>query len=333
MDSNDTLHIGIVFKRSLGSYDVKINGNETVVCSISSKLRKQLVYGVADKDALRRTIVAVDEAKADPVAIGDRVLIDCAEPGKGVIREILPRKSKFSRRAAGPVPVEQVIAANLDQVVVVMAAAQPAPSWHAMDCYLVDAEAAALPALICLTKADLLRDKDVEKVATQINVYRQIGYEVLLTSAPRGEGIADLKQALAGRISVLVGKSGVGKSTLLNTIEPGLALRVSEVSSSRRVPTAGKGRHTTTHLEMFTVEMGDGAPPAHIVDTPGMKELGIWNKPDDMASLFPEMRPYLGQCRFGADCSHSHEPGCAIKEAVEEGMIAERRYQNYLRVK
>ena len=323
---------GIVVRKAQGHDFVKI-GTELLDCSISSKLRKHLVYGMADKDALRRTIVAVEEAKIDPIAVGDRVIIERAEAGKGVIKEVLPRNNKFSRRATGPVPVEQVIVANLDQVVVVMAVAQPAPSWHVMDCYLVDAEAVGLPILICLTKKDLLREKDAKLVDEQMRVYQQIGYPVLLTSAPRGEGIADLKRALGGLTSVLVGKSGVGKSTLLNAIEPGLGLRVSEVSSSHRVPTAGKGRHTTTHQEMFTVEVGDGVPPAHIIDTPGMKELGLWNKPDDMASLFPEMRQYLGQCRFGADCSHSHEPGCAIKEAVEAGRISGRRYQSYLRVK
>ena len=328
----DTVLHGIVIRKAQGHDFVRI-GVETLDCSISSKLRKRMVYGVADKDALRRTIVGVEEAKIDPIAVGDRVVIERAEAGKGVIKEILPRSNKFSRRATGPVPVEQVIVANLDQVIVVMAVAQPAPSWHVMDCYLVDAEAAGVPVLICLTKTDLLREKDAERVYAQMSVYQQIGYRVLLTSATRGEGIDELKGWLGGRISVLVGKSGVGKSTLLNAIEPGLGLRVSEVSSSHRGPTEGKGRHTTTHQEMFTVEMGDGAPPAHIVDTPGMKELGLWDPPDDMAFLFPEMRPYLGQCRFGSDCSHSHEPGCAVKTAVEEGHITERRYQSYLRVK
>ncbi len=150
--------------------------------------------------------------------------------------------------------------------------------------------------------------------------YRQIGYSFVLTSSYTGEGIQDLQQALAGHVSVLVGKSGVGKTALLNKLQPGLGLRVKEVNQS-----TGKGRHTTTNLEMFPLD-GGGA----IVDTPGTREFGLWQFDDDLALLFPEMHPLVGKCRFGVDCQHDEEPGCAIRKAVMEGQISPRRYQSYL---
>ena len=150
--------------------------------------------------------------------------------------------------------------------------------------------------------------------------YQQIGYPSVLTSSYTGEGIEKLQEALKGRISVFVGKSGVGKTALLNALQPGLGLRVKEVNQ-----VTGKGKHTTTNLEMFPLE-GGGA----IVDTPGTREFGLWQFEDDLALLFPEMRPLVGKCRFGVDCQHDEEPGCAIRNAVMDGKVNPRRYQSYL---
>jgi ribosome biogenesis GTPase len=154
-------------------------------------------------------------------------------------------------------------------------------------------------------------------------LYRQIGYRVILTSAVSGLGIAELKAALQGRISVLWGKSGVGKTTLLNAIEPGLGLRVKAVNTHN-----SEGRHSTTHLEMFDLSFGGS-----VVDTPGQRAFKIWTEIEDYAQLLPEMRGYLGRCKFGLDCTHTREPGCAIKAAVSNGAITSRRYESFLGMK
>jgi ribosome biogenesis GTPase len=157
-----------------------------------------------------------------------------------------------------------------------------------------------------------------------VNEYRRIGYPVLLTSSVTGEGLDELRQTLKGRVSAFVGKSGVGKSALLNALESGLDLRVGEVGGGK----VGKGRHTTTNVEMVTTAFG-----ADIVDTPGTREFGLHHiDENDLAQFFPEMRPYIGHCKFGLDCQHDEEPGCAIRKAVVAGTISPRRYQSFLRL-
>jgi len=265
-------------------------------------------------------VVSVKDIRmVDPVAVGDFVSFVDAGDGTGMIARVEPRRSKFSRRASGPKPIEQVIVANVDQIVPVFAAAQPALKWNMLDRYLVDAESVEIPAIICITKMDLAEDGFERDLRT----YGQIGYEVVRTSAVTGEGISRIKDVLANKTTVLVGKSGVGKTTLLNAIQPDLGLRVNEVSQK-----TGKGKHTTTQLEMFELEFG-----GYVVDTPGMREFGLHKlSGPEMASLFREMRPHLGLCRFGAGCTHTHEPGCAIKQAVEAGSISSRRYESYVRL-
>jgi len=316
---------GTVFQKTTGSYSVR-TPQGMLPCSISTRLRRQLVYPTADPNSLRPVVVdvrAIDTV--DPVAVGDRVRYVDAQDGTGMIVEVLPRKSKLARRSAVPRPgahaLEQVIVANVDQVIPVMAAADPAPKWNLMDRYLASAESLELPALICLTKLDLAgEDAELQEA---VETYRRIGYRVLLTSVVSGQGIAELRTALHGRLSVFIGKSGVGKTSLLNAIQPGLGLRVSQVSQK-----TGKGRHTTTNLEMFALESGGS-----VVDTPGMREFGLWQvEAEDLALLYPEMRPYVGRCRFGLDCSHAREGGCAIRQAVSAGVISARRYQSYLRL-
>jgi ribosome biogenesis GTPase / thiamine phosphate phosphatase len=275
---------------------------------------------------MRKRVQEVREINhIDPVAIGDRVHYVDAGNGHGMIVEILPRDSKLSRPA--PVPgqrvFEQVIVSNVDLVLPVFSVANPTPKWGLLDRYLVSAEAADLPSLVVINKLDLAwknpgRDEEIE-------IYRRIGYPVILVSAVTGEGIEELKHALQGKLAVMVGKSGVGKTSLLNAIQPGLGLRVKAVSKGE----LGKGRHTTTHLEMFELDFG-GA----LVDTPGIREFGLWDVAgDELASLFPEMANYVGQCKFGLNCHHDQEPGCAIRKAVITGDISPYRYRSYLRLR
>jgi ribosome biogenesis GTPase len=325
MNTDDEDDIGVVFRKTLGHYTVHKDGRE-LDCALSSLIHKQLIYPTADPASLRHVVQEVREIDhVDPVAIGDRVRFVDAGAGRGLITGILPRRTRLSRPA--PVPgqrvFEQVIVSNADLVLPVFSVASPPPKWGLLDRYLVSAEAAALPSLIVINKCDLAGKNP--KLDKDIEVYRRIGYPIQLVSAITGEGIEELKQALRGRLSVLVGKSGVGKSSLLNAIQPGLGLRVKAVSQGE----LGKGRHTTTHLEMFELDFG-GA----LVDTPGMREFGLWNIfAEDLAYLFPEMANHVGQCKFGMSCGHDTEPGCAIRKAVMDGEISPHRYKSYMNLR
>lgn len=325
MNTNNGDGLGIVFQKNLGQYSVHSDGRE-VACVLSSRLHKQLVYPTAAPSSLRRAVQEVREIDhVDPVAIGDLVRLVEADRDRGVITEILPRRSKLSRLATTPGRrvFEQVIAANVDGIVPVFAASSPTPKWGLLDRYLVAAEAAGLPALICITKTDLAsRDSELQATLAE---YRRIGYRVQPVSVVSGEGLDEIKLSLQGRVSVLVGKSGVGKTSLLNAIQPALGLRVKAVSGGKE----GKGLHTTTRHEMFRLDCG-GA----IVDTPGMREFGLWNvSEEEVALFFREIRPLVGSCKFGLDCRHDEEPGCAVRKAVMTGKISPHRYQSYLRMR
>lgn len=333
VNSND-LHVatrkGVVFRKLLGTYTVHCDG-EIVQCAISSKLRKSLEYwwGASQSPDVHKHVKQVhDIREVDPVAIGDRVrFVDAPDRAehRGMIVEVLPRQNQLSRlasqqeRKSGPKPIEQVLVANVDQVVPVFSVRQPKPKWALLDRYLASAEAARIPATICINKTDLVREGD--EIDEIVALYTGLGYRVLSTSTVTGEGIAAFAQVIQGHISAFVGKSGVGKTSLLNAVQPELGLRVNEVRQA-----SGKGKHTTSHLEMFALDGSGG-----VVDMPGMREFELWQPPDEggLASLFVEMRPHIGSCRFGLDCSHLHEPGCAIQEAVANGQISERRYQSY----
>jgi ribosome biogenesis GTPase len=313
---------GTVFRKYPGQYFVR-SEQQTIVCSSSNRLRKQLLYPTSDPSSgtLRRVQKVKEIEMVDPVAIGDRVQFLDAGDGTGVIREVLPRSTKLARYAAGTKPLEHVIVANLDQVLIIVAAAQPAPTWGLVDRYLVSTESCGLPARICLTKIDLA---DEAELLEAIRIYEAIGYPVSRTSASTGQGIDAFRELTRDQTSCLVGKSGVGKTSLLNALQPGLGLKVKEISGA-----TGKGRHTTTHLEMFPLEGGGG-----IVDTPGIKQFGLWEvESQDLASLFVEMRPYVHHCRFRPDCAHTHEPGCAVRAAVKAGAVSRLRYESYLRMR
>jgi len=325
MNTNDEDDVGVVFRKTTGHYTVHSRGRK-LDCSLSSLIHKQLIFPTADPTSLRHAVQEVRELDhVDPVAIGDRVRYVEAGDGRGVIVDVLPRDSKLSRPA--PVPgqrvFEQVIVSNADLVLPIFAVANPTPKWGLLDRYLVSAEAAEIPALIVINKLDLAwKNPSFDE---EIEIYRRIGYPVLLVSAATGEGIEKLKGALQGKQSVMVGKSGVGKTSLLNAIQPGLGLRVKAVSQGE----LGKGRHTTTHLEMFALEFG-GA----LVDTPGSREFGLWDvAADELAYLFPEMADYVGRCKFGLSCHHDQEPGCAVRKAVMAEAISPYRYQSYMNLR
>lgn len=274
--------------------------------------------------AVLRGRLKKDRQAMDVVALGDFVRYRPADPLSGTaatIVEVLPRQSTLARRAPGPRGAwsKDVIVANIDQLVAVMAVREPEPRFGMLDRMLALAEMDHLRSLIVMNKIDLGLSASIE---AQLAPYERMGYAILRTSARTGEGIPELAAELAERVSAIVGPSGVGKSSLLNAIEPGLALRVGEVSSA-----IGKGRHTTRVGELHRLANG-----GLVADTPGLREFGLWDvDPGELEWAFADFRPYLGRCRFD-DCCHRLEPDCAIREAVGRGEIAEARYLSYLRM-
>ena len=300
--SNDQ---GIVIKKVYSQYHVRVAGH-IHPCATS-------------------TIPHNNKSQLGSIAVGDKVCILNNGDGHRKIIGVLPRHNQFSRPApnTGVYTDEQVIAANVDLIVPIFSIASPIPKWGLLDRYLAAAEAEGLPSLICISKSDLVAHKP--DLLEALEEYRAIGYQVVLVSALTGTGIPELITAIQGRVSVFVGKSGVGKTSLLNALQPGLELRVQPTTQGRK----GKGRHTTTHLEMFPLDF-EGS----VIDTPGIREFGLWDiYANELAGNFREMRPFVGLCRFGLDCHHDEEPGCAIRKAVMAGKISPRRYRSYMRLR
>ena len=259
----------------------------------------------------------------DLVVIGDQVTLTPLGEAEGLIEEVGPRRSRFSRRQPGGRGAwkEDLMVANLDQLVVVFACADPVPHVRMLDRFLVIAEHNQVQTLIVANKLDLCGPQSAEAV---FGAYERIDYPVLYASARTGQGVAELRERLAGRISLVAGPSGVGKSTLLNAVHPGLNLATGPISEALH-----KGRHTTTLAELLPV---DGPMGGHVADSPGLRQMGLWQiPPDELAWCYPDLRPYLGECRF-ADCAHGPEPGCAITAAVASGAISPARLDSYRRL-
>ena len=331
--------VGVVIKKIGGSYTVRINGR-SLSCILSRRLicPNKATPCSSPKKSSRSGHQVDADIDINSVVVGDAIRLEETRPETGLIISVLPRRNKIARRSAVPMPsahpFEQVIAANIDQVVPVIAAADPTPKWNLLDRYLVSAESAGIPALVCITKLDLAPEDLQDTFWQELDNYRRIGYPLVATSAVSGAGLEEIRQALSGRLSVLLGKSGVGKTSLLNSLHPGLGLRVSAVSQA-----TGKGKHTTTHQEMFPIQQANVGQETSdytgaVVDTPGLREFGLWEiSQGDLALCFPEMSSLLGRCRFGLNCRHDEEPGCAIRKAVMAGQISPRRYQSYLHIK
>ena len=254
-----------------------------------------------------------------PVIVGDWVDIFPTADQSGVIEVVHPRTSKFSRGASGARPFEQILSVNMDQLVVVVSALEPSPRTGFIDRAILMAVKGNLQPIICINKIDLI---SIDEASLLMAPYVALGYPVFLTNALGGEGMHDFKGALLGRTSIIVGQSGVGKSSLLNFIEPGLGLKTREIMTRH-----DRGRHTTTAVHLFKLKQG-----GYVADTPGIKELQLWGiTAAELDAYYPEFEPMLSQCKF-ADCSHLHEPHCGVREAVEGQQIAQARYDGYRRI-
>ncbi len=312
---NDVPLRGTVFRVNSGNYYV-LTGHGEFVCRLRGNLKKELVYSTSGSRP-RRVQDARKRRTTDPIAVGDHVMIDTH---LGMIEEILPRHSSLSRESPSA-RGQHTLVANLDCLYVVVAARHPWPDLSLLDKFLVIAEAAEIEAGVVVNKMDLLAG-DEDETRAAMAVYERIGYKVLYLSAKHSEGVDELRAALAGKISAFAGASGVGKSSLLNALEPGLSLRTGAVSA-----VTFQGRHTTTSAELFPLP---GAQETWLADTPGLRQVDFWEvDKDDMQFCFPEFAPHLGECKF-ANCRHHTELGCAVRAAVDAGTIDTRRYQSYL---
>jgi len=260
------------------------------------------------------------------VAVGDQVTYSINQDGTGKIESVAERKSVLSRSrpVAGARKLdteqEQVLVANVDQVIFVFSVKNPWSSLRKLDRFLVVAEMNNLPAIICVNKIDL--DKKGKQLA-EFKIYEAIGYPVIYTSVPDEVGIEALRSRLQNKITVFAGSSGVGKSSLLNLIQPGLGLKVNQVSKS-----TGKGLHTTRYAELIPLVNG-----GYVADTPGIRGLALFDlEPTEVDAYFRDIAPFVAACQF-SDCSHRHEPGCAVKTAVSRGLIFPERYDSYLRLR
>ncbi|MFB6247085.1 MAG: ribosome small subunit-dependent GTPase A [Salinibacter sp.] len=305
-DQDETSRLEGVVTRSTGSwYDVRV-GDRTIPSRIRGKFR------LTEQDV------------TNPVAVGDRVTIRLTdEDNTGLILDIHERHNKLSRRAAGHrTGQEHVMVANVDRAWIVQSVRLPSLNPAFVDRLLVAAAVYEIPVGLIINKVDLLTAEDRPSVVDFHGRYADLGYPVLATSATEGQGLDRLRSALQGQTNVVTGPSGTGKSSLLNALEPGLDVETGEVSTSTR-----KGTHTTTHAELHPLPFG-----GYLVDTPGVREFGVREvHPKDLAHFFPDLAPFVNECQF-PDCTHDHEPGCAVKAALERDAIHPARYDSYLRI-
>ncbi len=312
---------GTVLTGTGGVWRVRTEGGETIEASMRGRLKKADVGRRADGSIRRDTVDAAEQTVK--LAVGDVVTLERDERDEvWAIRDILPRRSRLARRAPGGGRGERIVAANVDQVVVVFAAAQPDPHPRMLDRFLVIAEGNDLAARIVINKVELV---GLDAARARFADYERAGYPVHYTSVKERIGLEELHEVLSGRTSVLTGPSGVGKSSLMNALYPGLNLRVGAVSES-----VNKGRHTTVGGYAHPLPDANGG---FVVDTPGLREVGLWSMPPEAVDrCFPEFRPLIAQCRF-ADCQHSSEPDCAVRAAVERGQVSAERYESYRKLR
>lgn len=289
---------GLIVKAQSGFFWVE-TGEGIIVCQLRGKLKQ-------------------GRATGDIAALGDRVEITILDDGSGVVENVRERKQALVRLDPRPQGVyQQVLLANADQAVFVFACANPSPRLKMLDRFLVIAEKQKIPVIIVANKIDL-----VENPAEIFGMYEKIGYRVIYTSTKNETGLQELRAQLTNKISALAGPSGVGKSSLLNALQPGLGLAVNEISTAMK-----KGRHTTVIRQMFAFEGG------YVADTPGWKSLALWDtEPEELDAYFPELRDLVPHCQF-SDCTHQHEPGCAVLAALKDGTIHPERYDSYVKLR
>lgn len=258
----------------------------------------------------------------NPIVVGDHIQFKMMDDGTGYITHIEKRKNYIDRKSTKLSKISHLIASNIDLAFLVITLHDPRTSLGFIDRFLVAAEGFRIPCTLVFNKMDIYNSKDLEIVNYLANLYQNIGYEIIYTSIVNKVGIETLKSKMSGNVSLVSGHSGVGKSALINILFPGLNLKVGEISEYHK-----KGKHTTTFAQMFPLN-----EDSFIIDTPGIKEFGLieYSK-EEIRDYFPEIRAFNNQCRF-ADCSHVHEPGCAVIKALEEGKIASSRYLNYLAI-
>lgn len=289
--------------RATGSWYEVLHEGEHLQCRIRGRLRLK---------GVRST---------NPVVVGDTVHLESDERGEWVICDIAPRRNYIIRRASNLSKESHIIAANIDRAMIVVTLIEPVTALEFVDRFLITCEAYKVPVTILLAKCDLLQESP-ESIAEFHNIYESAGYEVIDISATEGWGVERVKEMLTGKVTLLSGNSGVGKSTLVGKIDPSLDVRTGEISDSFH-----KGKHTTTFSTMYPI--GEGG---YIIDTPGIKGFGLIDIEDkELWHYFPEMISRASECRF-YNCTHTHEPGCAVCEAVKEGKIAFSRYESYLKI-
>lgn len=294
---------GRVIKSTGSWYNVRMDDGTLLSCRIKGKLR------------------LISRRTTNPVNIGDLVLVD-TEDGDSVIHEVLPRRNYIIRQSARNRTAEHIIAANLDQAIIMATIAMPRTSTGFIDRFLVTATAYHVPAVVVFNKIDVYDKEELEYLNHLVEIYTNAGFPVVTTSAEKNINVDVMYELIKGKISLLAGHSGVGKSSLINKIDPALDLRTAAIADFNQ-----KGKHTTTFAEMFEMPFG-----GFIIDTPGIKEFGILDfDPSEVAQYFPEMARVMHECRFN-NCLHINEPGCAVKDALESGSIAASRYQNYLSI-
>jgi ribosome biogenesis GTPase len=289
---------GLVINTQKNIYFVRIE-EEIFQCTLRGKLHKNR------------------ELVNSPVIVGDNVLVEKTEYDRGIIMEVGPRKSKFSRQGVGK-NQEQLIAANIDQVIIVCSVINPVYKLNGIDRYIVAARSGNIEPVVCFNKIDLINPAEIE---VDIGHYRNTGLTVICTSTESGEGIDQLKAILINKVSVFSGSSGVGKSSLVNILEN------SEIAETGNVGfISGKGRHTTTSARIYDLPFG-----GMILDTPGMREFALYDSEKGVKEAFSDIEEYSADCRF-RNCSHFHEPGCKVKEALENGEIDQQRYNSFLKL-